>query len=350
MPTINHERLIDIAAVLLRAAGAPQAEAATVARHCIDANLAGHDSHGIIQIPTYIDRIERGHIVPGAPIEIIQESETTTVIDGNWGFGYVTTEFAVDLTIKKALKSNIAATTVFKQGHVGRVANYPLMLAEQGLIGMMTADSGRSPKLVAPFGGREARLGTNSICFAMPSNLDGPFFLDMATSAAAGGKVKLAEARGEKLPEGWLIDKHGRMTTDPSTISDGAVLLPLGGKEGYKGYGLSAMVEVLSGLLTGLGFGVEPTGKHNDGIFLLAMKVEAFRPLEAFKQEVADFAQYLKDTPPAEGVKEVFYPGELEHLRALKARAEGVLVEDATWGKLKGLAVKYGVESELNLE
>ncbi len=350
MPTVAAERLETIAAKLLEAAGAPAAEAAIVARHSIGANLAGHDSHGIIQIPTYIKRIEVGHIVPGAAIDILQETPTTTVVDGNWGFGYVVSEYAMKLTIEKAATSGIAATTVRRQGHVGRVADYPMMAAEAGMIAMMTADSGRSPKHVAPFGGREARLGTNPICFAMPSNLDGPFFIDMATSAVAAGKLTLAKARGESIPEGWLVDAEGRATTDPNAFGNGGVLLPLGGSEGHKGYGLSAMVEIFSGVLTGLGFGIEPTGRHNDGCFMLAVQVAAFRPLDEFKREIAEFADYLKSAAPAEGFTEIFYPGELEHRRSTANRESGIEIEDKTWSALAALAEAGGLAAELGFE
>ena len=189
MPTVPAEKLREIAADLLMGAGASEEEAAIISRHSIGANLAGHDSHGVIAIPTYIDRIRRGHIVPGAPFEIVRESPTTTVVDGHWGFGYVVSEQAMQITIEKARRSNVAAATVFRQSHVGRLADYPIMAASAGMIGLMTADSGRSTKLVAPFGGREPRLGTNPICIAMPSDLDGPLFIDMATSAVAGGKL-----------------------------------------------------------------------------------------------------------------------------------------------------------------
>src|SRR6185437_13670815 len=152
------------------------------------------------------ERIKVGHIVPGAPWVIVKESPTTTVVDGHWGFGYTVNERAMRLTIEKAEKSNVAAATVFRQGHIGRLAGYTLMAAEAGMIGLITADSGRSPKGVAPFGGREARLGTNPISIAVPSDLEGPLFLDMATSAVAAGKVALAAARGEAVPTGWIID------------------------------------------------------------------------------------------------------------------------------------------------
>jgi uncharacterized oxidoreductase len=338
MPKIAAERLQKIGAALLVGAGAAQEEADTVARGCVAANLAGHDSHGIILIPTYVERIKVGHIVPGAPFKIVQESPTTTVIDGHWGFGFVVNEKAMRLTIEKAKSANVAAATVFRQSHVGRLGAYPLLAAQAGMIGIATADSGRSPKAVAPFGGREARLGTNPISIAVPSDLPGPLCLDMATSAVAVGKLTLAHARGEKIPLGWIVDSDGKHTTDPARFRPGGALLPLGGTEGYKGSGLAVIVEILCGLLTGLGFGVEPSGRHNDGCFLAVFKVDAFRPLAQFKREVADFARYLKETPLSEGSTGVFYPGEVEYLREQERRRSGIEIEDATWKKLRALA------------
>ena len=349
MPTLPADRLSEICQALFVAAGTPPDEAATVVRHCIAANLAGHDSHGVIQVPTYIDRIKVGHIVPGAPWTIVQESPTTTVVDGHWGFGYVANERAMKLTIEKAKASSVAAATVFRQGHIGRLASYTLMAAEAGMIGLITADSGRSPKAVAPFGGRESRLGTNPISIAVPSDLDGPLYVDMATSAVAAGKVALAQARKEPIPLGWVIDSEGKQTTDPSKHRQGGALLPLGGTEGYKGYGLAVMVEILCGVLTGLGFGVEPSGRHNDGCFMAVFKVDAFRPLGEFKREIGELARYLKATKPAEGFAEIYYPGEIEHRREQERRANGVPVEDATWDKLRALAQGYGLADRLGL-
>src|SRR5579862_2010472 len=349
MPTVQAERLTRIGTALLKAAGASDEEASAVAVGCVNANLAGHDSHGIIAIPTYIDRVKAGHIVPGAPWTIVQESPTTTVIDGHWGFGFHVNAKAMALTIEKAKTANVAACTVFRQSHVGRLAAYPMMAMREGMIGLATADSGRSAKMVAPFGGREARLGTNPISIAVPSDLDGPFCLDMATSAVAAGKVFLAAARGEPIPTGWIVDADGRETTDPTRLRQGGALLPLGGTEGYKGSGLAAMVEVLCGLLTGLGFGVEPSGRHNDGCFMAVFNVAAFRPLDKFKQEVGEFARYLKSTPPSEGSQGVFYPGEIEFLREQERHKSGIEVEDATWDKLRALAREYKLSAELDL-
>src|SRR6266849_9880323 len=230
MPRVPADRLHRIGVALLVAAGAPPHEAEIVMRHSVNTNPAGHDSHGIIQIPTYIDRIQAGHIVPGAPWTITQASPTTTVIDGHWGFGYTVTERAMQLTIDKADRANVAAATVFRQGHIGRLASYTLMAAQADMIGLITADSGRSTKQVAPFGGREARIGTNPLSIAVPSNLEGPLFLDMATSAVAAGKISLAVSRGESIPLGWVIDRSGKPTSDPTQLKTGA-LLPLGGSE-----------------------------------------------------------------------------------------------------------------------
>src|SRR3981189_3623620 len=221
MPIVQADRITRIGATLLRAPGAAEEEPGAVAVGCFNANLAGHDSHGIIAIPTYIDRIKVGHIVPGAKWTIVQESPTTTVIDGHWGFGFHVNAKAMAMTIEKAKTANVAACTVFRQSHVGRLAAYPMMAMREGMIGLATADSGRSPKHVAPFGGREAGLGTNPISIAVPSDLEAPFYLDMATSAVAAGKIQLAVSRGEEIPTGWVVDREGRQTTEPKTTPQG---------------------------------------------------------------------------------------------------------------------------------
>ena len=140
-----------------------------------------------------------------------------------------------------------------------------------------------------------------------------------------------------------MIDADGKQSTDPLAVGQGGALLPLGGSEGHKGYGLAAMVEIFSGILTSLGFGIEPSGRHNDGVFMAVFDVGAFRPLDEFKAEVTEFAQYLRSTPPMAGVERVYYPGEIEHLRAGRNRREGIEVAQLTWGQLAGLAGELGV-------
>jgi uncharacterized oxidoreductase len=244
--------------------------------------------------------------------------------------------------IAKARQAQVAVGTVREQSHVGRLADYPLMATRAGFIALMMADSGQSPKAVAPFGGRAARLGTHPMCIAFPSDLPGPVFIDMATSAVAAGKLNLARAQGKPIPLGWLLDREGKPTTDPNAQREGGVMLPLGGPEGHKGYGLSFAVETLASVLPGLGFGVDPKGRHNDGTFMLVVDPAAFSPTD-FKPQVEAFVHYLKATPPAEGFAEVLYPGEIEYRTEQRRRREGIPIEDATWARLGQVGTRFGL-------
>jgi uncharacterized oxidoreductase len=343
MPNVAPEQLTDLITGVYEAAGVSAAEAAIVARHMVGANLAGHDSHGVILLPTYIERLRAGEVVAGAPFEVLDETPTTARIDGHWGFGQVVSERAMELAIAKARTLMIAAVTVFQQNHVGRVADYPLMAARASLIGMMFCDSGRGPKQVVPFGGREPKLGTNPISIALPSDLEAPVFLDMATSAAAANKLRVYHNRGLPVPAGWIVDAAGNPTTDAAAYFAGGALLPTGGAQGHKGFGLGFMVEVFAGILTGLGWGVEPSGRHNDGTLMIVINPAAFRPPDQFRAEVSAFARDMQATPPAAGVERVYYPGEIEWHTEQARRRAGIPVEDATWRQLGDLARSLGV-------
>ena len=347
MPIFHHSYLEKACRSIFVAMGATSEEAEVVSTHVVRANLVGHDSHGVIQVPVYAQRIRVGHIVPRAPFEIEDETTTTARINGNWGFGYVVTERAMEMAIDKARNNGVAAMTVYQQSHIGRLGDYPTMAADAGMIGLITADSGQGPKGVAPFGGSDRRLGTNPLSIAIPSNLEGTVLLDMATSAVASGKISLALNRKQQIPNSWVVDQHGQPTTDPQDYEDGGAILPLGADQGHKGYGLSFMVEVLSGLLTGLGFGVDPHGRHNDGCFIAVFNVSAFRPLEEFKASVDDFARFVKASPPAEGFQEVLYPGEIEWRTENQRRSDGIFVEDATWQDIWSLVKDLNIEDEV---
>jgi uncharacterized oxidoreductase len=342
MPRIKPTDLTAYAVATYEAAKTPPEHAAIVAAHQVGANLAGHDSHGVVLLPTYIDRIDKGHIMPAARPTVIDESASTLAVNGHWGFGPVVSEWTMERLIEKARQSRVAIGTVREQSHIGRLADYPLMAARAGFVGLTMADSGQSPKSVAPFGGREARLGTNPLSIAFPSNQRGPVFVDMATSAVAAGKLNVARARGYKIPEGWVVDKDGKPTTDPNDFYNGGVMLPLGGPEGHKGYALSFAVETLAALLPGLGFGIDPKGRHNDGTFMLVFDPASFAPGQDFKAQVDGFVEYLKATPTAEGFKEVLYPGEIEHRNTQQRGAEGIPIEDRTWENLTKVGERFG--------
>jgi uncharacterized oxidoreductase len=343
MPSVFPDQLSRLVAAIFEAAGASAAEAGTVARHMVGANLAGHDSHGVLLLPTYVERIKRGDIVPGAPFEVLNETTSTAHVDGHWGFGQVVSERTMEMAIAKAQTANVAALTVARQSHVGRVGDYPLMAARAGMIGIMCCDSGRTAKQVVPFGGRAGRLGTNPLCIALPSDLEAPVFLDMATSQAAGNKLGVYRNRGLPVPPGWIVDAQGNPTTSVEDYFNGGALLPLGGAQGHKGYGLGFMVEVFACLLTGLGFGIDPAGRHNDGSLMIVLNVAAFRPLAEFRAEVSAFARYVKDTPTAPGVDEVLYPGELEWRTEQERRRTGIPIDDETWAAVLRVAEAYGL-------
>ena len=188
MPVFTPEYLHKVSYSCFRAKGASEEEAEIVATHQVKANLVGHDSHGIRHIPEYCNRIDMGHIVPGAPFVVENETASTAVINGNWGFGFVVTERAMRIAIEKARVHGVAALTIRQQSHIGRLGDYPAMAVAEDMIGLITADSGAGPKSVAPFGGSDRRLGTNPICIGVPSDLEAPVVIDMATSAVAAGR------------------------------------------------------------------------------------------------------------------------------------------------------------------
>ncbi|MHA2393922.1 MAG: Ldh family oxidoreductase [Promethearchaeota archaeon] len=373
MPTFSHEYLNDICTQLLKSEGVEDEIATKVAKNLIMSNLMGHDSHGLVRLSGYIKDIRKGFIVPNSPFEIVSETPNTACINGNWGFGFIVTEKAMKLAIQKAKANDVAALTVYNQSHIGRLGYYPPIAAQEGMIALITADSGGGSKKVVPFGGTEGRLGTNPLSIAIPSNLDCPIVLDMATSIVAGGKIQVATARKKKVPEGWVLDKNGNPSTDPSCVSEGGFILPLGGDKGYKGYGLSFIVEVLSSILTGLGFGLSPEDwkkrhgieyRHNDGCFIAVFNVKAFYPLEKFKEEVTALAKFMKTSPPAKDLNtkltdyfgfeldepQVLYPGEPEWLIEKRRRKVGIFIEDNTWNKVKGLIQENNLENILGKE
>jgi LDH2 family malate/lactate/ureidoglycolate dehydrogenase len=342
VPLVAPETLEQALRSIYIAKSAPEEEAATVASHQTNANLVGHDSHGAIRTKTYVNRIDRGDIVPGAPFVIEMETPNTAVVNGNWGFGFVQTERAIDLAIEKARTSGVAAVTIRYQGHMGRLGAYLEAVAAAGMIGLMAADSGRGPKSVVPYGGRKAKLGTNPIAFGVPTG-GVPLILDMATSAVAGGKIQLARSLGVPAEPGWLVDAQGRPSTDPNDYYNGGSLLPFGGNEAHKGYGLSVIVEILCGILTGLGFGVADDARHNDGNFIAVFDVSRFRDLEVFRSDMDEFIADLKSTPLAEGFDEIFFPGEIEARTATGRLVDGIPLDDRTWSEMVELLGELGL-------
>ena len=347
MPTFAAPDLQRLTEEVFHAVGFPRDEAATIAEIMVQANLVGHDSHGVIHIPGYVGRIRSGHVQPGAPVEVVHETSTTAVLDGHFTMGHVAASKAMQVAIGKAREHAVAAVGVHNLNHIGRIGAYPQMAAEAGMGAIVTASAGGAGKFVAPFLGMQPRLATNPIAMAFPNPAGAPMLLDMATSAAAAGKIRLVMNRGQETGTGWIINKDGQPTRDPADFYAGGMALPLGGDQGHKGYGLAVMVEVLSGILARTGTAVEDREQLNNGTFMIVIDVAAFLPLEQFHAEMAELVDYLHATTPAPGHERVLVPGEYEARNEAARRRDGIPVEDETWRQICATVEELGIASAL---
>jgi uncharacterized oxidoreductase len=345
MPQVSAQELRALGGKIFEGLRVPPEEAAWVAELLVRANLVGHDSHGVIRIPQYAGAIKSGQVQPGAPIEIVRGSLATALVDGHWGLGQVVARRAMELAIQKAKAARISSVGAYHLYHLGRLADYTCMAAEQELVGIMTVNAGGASPVVAPFGGTAGRLGTNPISIAFPTGGPLPFVFDMATSVVPEGKVRVKRNRGEPTPPGWLLDGQGDPTTDPRALYQDprGAILPLGGSVGHKGFGLGMVVEVLSGILARGGYAREGDRPFSNGTFIIVIDISAFVDPAEFRAEVDDLLRYVKSAPRAPGVEAIFYPGEPELLEQRTREREGIPLEDETWKQLLTLAQEPGI-------
>lgn len=329
-------------------AGASDEEAEREATHMVTNNLMGHDSHGVIHVPGYINQIRKGEIVPGAKLDVVSQTPSVAVLDGNWGFGHLIAKKAMQLTIEKASGHSISYVGVRNCNHIGRLGEYSTMAATQNMIGIISANDAGGGLAMAPYGGISKRLSPNPISIAFPRG-DGetPILLDISSTTVAQGKLAVARNRGEKVPEGWAIDARGNPITDPKDFwgpPEGAVL-PLGGPLlGHKGFGLGFVLDVLDGALSGAGCSREGVTRLANGLFISAIKISDFVPPEEFKTRVDSLIHFVKSSELAPGFSEILVPGEFEFRQMDKRRANGIMIEDETWRKLLDTARSVGVE------
>lgn len=346
MPTHPAQPLRLLCTRIFEAAGASAGEAEIVSDSLITANLLGHDSHGIIRVMQYIKSIREGAIVPGAPLEVLKETESTLKLDGHWNFGQVTARLGMQKAIEKAHRCGVVQMTICNCNHVGRVGEYPQRAAESGFLCLLVANAGRARGNVAPFGGAAPRLATNPICFAAPWNEGRIFLVDMTTSIAPEGKVRVKLHRGESLPEGWIMDAAGRPSTDARDLygPPPGALFPLGGPMGHKGFALALMVEILGGILSGAGTVGPELARVGNGIFTFILDIETFLPRAEFKAQLDALVQYMKSCPTLPGFSEVLIPGEPEFRARSRRIDQGIPIEEETWRQLEALAKDFGVE------
>ena len=351
MPTLVGESIERISSGLLRAAGAKDEHAETVARHLADANLAGHDSHGFIRIPQYVGEIRGGQVDPQADPEVVRDNMATAQVNGNRAFGQVVATFATRLATSKAREYGIGLVTMYNVGHTGRIGAYTEMAARKGMAAIMFSGGiARRPGGVAPFGGREGRLGTNPISISFPYSSDGAILLDFATSMSAQGKLRVYKARGKPLPDDWVLSKDGVPSRDVDDFFDGGALLPMGGLSGgHKGYAMSFMVTLFGVLLGSLGTenDLEDAPPPSGGASITVIDLGSLAPIDDVKSRVDEVVRFVKDTPPMEGSSGVLYPGEVEARSRQERLANGVQIEQATWDEVAQLIKEYGLEGEL---
>lgn len=345
MIRMQAEPLRRVVAAVFHRLGSAEAEAATIGRRLVDANLVGHDSHGVVRVPSYAEVVRSGGMLPNRKIKVVTDTPVMAVLDGQAGFGQVIGEQAMDIGIAKAKQQGLAMIALRNSSHLGRIGDWTERCADAGLASIHFVNITGHGSLVAPFGGTDARTSTNPISAGMPRPDGRHVILDMATSKLAEGKVKVAFNKGVPLPEGSLLDAKGKPTRDPRDLytNPRGALTPMGE---HKGYGISVMCELFAGLVTGGGCHHPPNlGK---GQILNAMLSFIFNPhpagnRNAAQAEMEQFIQWVCASPPAEPGKPVLVPGDPERANKAERLRDGVPLDETTWNNIVVTAESLGL-------
>jgi len=351
MPT--HHRAEDLrthVATVLRAAGSSQKEAATVAENLVEANLRGHDSHGVGMLPRYVDAVLEGGLKPNSNVNIRMDTGTLLNLDGQRGYGQVIGEQSMQLGMDRAQQHGSCIMTLGNTHHLGRIGHFAEMAVAQGLVSLHFVNVLSRP-VVAPFGGADGRYGTNPCCIGIPLVGRPPFLLDFATSRVAQGKMRVAYNEGQQVSPGTLIDELGRPTTDPAVVvvpqSNGlfGALMAFGE---HKGYGLAVACELLGGALTGGGTWHKPTdpGVRTvlNGMLTILIDPAKMATQVSFEEEALAFVDWLQAGPAAPGFDAVQIAGEPERATRAQRDMEGIHIDHATWREIVAAGRKFNVE------
>ncbi len=334
--------------------GSTAEEALRVARSLIGANLTGHDSHGVIRVPRYVDWVKSGDITPNQTVAVLVDTPALAVVDGRYGYGQTVAPEAVRIGLKKARESGLAAVALRDAGHIGRIGEWAEMAAAEGLVSIHFVTASGSI-LVAPFGARERRLSTAPFCVGIPREGQEPVILDFATSIVAEGKVMVASQGGKKLPDGALIGPDGEFSTDPSMLygpyepegprdaAQGRGAIRAFGE--HKGSGLAFMCEILGGSLTGAK-ATGPGRRFCNGMFSIYVDPKRVDPEHVFDADVTRYIAYFKSAKPARGVDEVLVPGEPERRTRAERMKNGVPLTDVTWNSILAKAREVGAPTD----
>lgn len=341
MPVVTAAALVDVVAAIMAAAGCRQVEARTVARRLVDSNLVGHDSHGVIRIGRYLQWLRAGNLRANAEPRVVFESETIAIVDGERGFGQVVGEMAGRLGIDKAKRSGIAMVGLRNCGHLGRLGDWAELAAASGCVSLHFLNTSGAQR-VAPYGGSDRRLSTNPMCVGIPQAGGEPVILDITTSTVAEGKLMVAVNKGERVPEGWIVDAQGRPTTDPNDFYAGGALLTIGG---HKGSGLSIVTDLLAGALT--------TGRSSDpgdtvlrnNMLSITIAPAVYDPAGDTLREAHRLVEWVKSSTPTVPGQPVLAPGDVERSTRARRAREGIPLDDATWRDLVAAAAGAGIDA-----
>jgi len=344
---VDYEILKKYCMNLFIKAGVPEKDAEIASDNLVDANLHGVDSHGVSRMGIYLKRIREGVDKPVCNLEVVSELPGTAALDGNSGIGSAIGHRAMSLAIKKAKDTGIAFVTVKGSNHIGTAAYYTRMAAKENMIGFAATNGAAR---MAPWGGKEAMLGTNPFSVAVPAGEERTVVADMATSLVARGKIILAAKNNEEIPLGWAIDKEGNPTSNAQEALDGTVL-PFGGP---KGYGIALLIDILCGILSGSSFGKHINDMYADfenptniGNVFGVINIEKFVPIEYFKENMDQLIREVKNTPKASGVEEIYLPGEIEAIKKEDRLRKGIPITRAVLDELREEGSKLGVEYTL---
>lgn len=334
---------------LFTAAGASEPSAEATVKSLVTSSLMGHDSHGVLRIPEYLDGIASRAIAASAPIEIERTGPATAIVDCGQGLGAVGAEKVVQTAIEIAREQRTACVITRHCNHVGRLGAWVQLAADQGLVALASCNSPAHGHLVLPWGGRKGRLATNPIAYAIPTGGD-PIVADFSTSVAPEGKLRFYRNQGKPVPDGWILDAEGSPTNDPNKFygPPWGGILPLGGAAGHKGFALSLLVELLGSALSGVSRH-DPINWGN-GVWFTAIDPTAFCPAADFRRLVDETIAYMKSSPPAPGFDEVLVPGELEFRTLRRREKEGIPIDPTTLEGLRRHGERLHVDANQFLE
>jgi LDH2 family malate/lactate/ureidoglycolate dehydrogenase len=338
MPTIPVDELRVLATEILAAAGTPDDLARIVGDSLVDANLAGHDSHGVQRLCGYVNFVRVGDVKPAERPRVSHRDRATARVDGAWGWGQPAMALAAEVAIERALEHGVGCVVVNRCFHIGRVAPYVEAAARAGLVGIAMSNAGPA---VAPFGGRRRLLGTNPFGWAVPRG-DGrePLSFDIATASIAEGKLQVARAKGQRIAPGLIVTAQGHGSINPMDFYDGGAILPFGG---HKGYGVNLLAQVLGTALSGMDASRYDGPAGANGPVMMAIDIAAFVDREGFAAEVDALCARITASPPADGVERVLLPGDRAAASRRDREANGIPIPELTWELITKLADELSV-------